>query len=107
MIFNRKAKQREARMGQYQQIVDLLSREFDWADHVEECAIRVLTKRDGEFDNTFEFIIDEPSIAQYRLRWYKGDGFFRVAYYPFSRINDEKQARADRLTEQIREIQNG
>lgn len=105
MIFRNKAKQRAIRMGKYQEIVDLLSREFDWQEHVELCAIRVLSARDEEFDNTFEFIIDEPALAQYRLRWHKEDGF-RVCYYPFSRINDEKEARAKQLTEQIREIQN-
>jgi hypothetical protein len=108
MIFRNKAKERAIRMGQYQQMVELLAEEFDWGDDgiTKQSLLNVLTRRDGEFDNTFEYILDYPSMAQFRLRWHKEDGF-RVAYYPFSSINYQREARAERLTQRLQEIQNG
>ena len=102
-MFRNKVKQKAIREGKYRQIVALLSEEFDWDDVVEESAITVLMARDGKFDQSFEYIVDQPMMAQFRLKW--ADGHLRVAYYPFSSINWEKEARAERLTERIREIE--
>lgn len=102
-IFRNKAKERAIREGKYRQIVELLSEEFDWDDVVEESCLSVLMRRDGNFDQSFEYIVDQPMLAQFRLKHY--DGHFLVSYYPFSFINDDKEERARRLTRQIREIE--
>lgn len=103
MIFKNKAKQLAIREEKYRQIVALLSEEFGWDDIVEESCLNVLMARDGKFDQSFEYIVDEPMIAQFRLKW--ADGQLRLSYYPFSSINYEKEARADRITQEIRRIE--
>ena len=99
-----KVKERAVRMGKYHEIIALLSREFFWDDMIEQACMKTLVSHDGKFDESFEFIVDNPSMAQFRLKW--GDGF-RLSYYPFSRISDEKEQLAERITEKIRKIENG
>lgn len=104
-LFQNKAKQHAIRMGQYVAIVNLLSEEFGWDEVVEKSAMQTLTNRDEKFDQTFEYIIDNPHRAQFRLRW--SEEGLRVSYYPIMHAYSDQQHRADTLTEAIREIQNG
>lgn len=79
-------------------VVDLLAAEFGW-DVVTREACRSRLARHDPYQS-FEFICDAPSSANFRLKLAPGGGY-RVAYYGQS---PDRQARADRITAELAAI---
>ena len=105
--FKNKAKQLAIREGRYHEIVACLSGEFDWDDIIRQSLYNCLMAADirGGASPMFEYILDHPAQAQFRLKW--GQEGLRVSYYPMRSAIPDKEERANRLTERVRAIQNG
>lgn len=80
-------------------VADVLGKEFGWDDLVTGVFLRYA--REKKRDATFEFIVDHPFSATFRLKW---DGDYpRLAYYPeIPPGNPVRQAYADEITELFR-----
>lgn len=93
----------ERRQHYYHLVTAVLSQEFEWDEHTEELLLQSLTNQDGP-SGAFEFILDHnPVVAAFRLKW--GNEGLRVAYYPsIPPGNPEREARAQRLTTELRKL---
>lgn len=94
----------ERRCHYYEQVTEFLAKEFEWDQHTSDLLFRTLSNWDDKRTSHFEFILDDPMAAAFRLKWERSEGL-RVAYYPtIPPGNPEREARAQRLTQQLRSL---
>lgn len=93
---------------QIEQVVQLLGDEFELDGHVRQMMRKTLTAYDGTNAERFEFILDHPGVARWRLKPDTRDNplGLRVGYHGFSH-SDTPPARQEELNQLVAAIVSG
>lgn len=85
-------------------IATYLAGKFDFEESTYDLLVKSLNNSEGSTNGHFEFILDNPMAASFRLKKDR-DGNLRVAYYPtIPPGNPEREERAQELTEAVQKI---
>lgn len=105
MFFGRKKRGKQALAERKNMLLTTyLSNEFMHEQQTAELLYKTLSSWEDRTNGQFEFILDDPMAAAFRLKKDR-DGTLRVSYYPtIPPGNPEREKRAQRLTEGVQRI---